>query len=120
MKSEMPNTHRVRTGRMASQDEIGANGLFMIPFVTDYGNRVTILAVISSDQEGWDHVSVSCQHRTPTWEEMNFIKDLFFTEEECVLQYHPPKEDYINVHNNVLHLWRQQGVTIVLPPKEMV
>lgn len=119
MKTEMPNIYRVRSGPMGSPDEIGANGLFMIPFAMD-GSPRSNLAVIVSDQEGWDHVSVSLKSRTPTWQEMSFIKDMFFKDEECVLQYHPAKSDYINIHNNVLHLWRQQGVEITLPPKEMV
>lgn len=80
------------------------------------------LNVIASNQEGWDHVSVSVINdaRCPTWEEMCDIKDLFFHDSECVIQYHPPKKDYINVHNYVLHLWRPHASELPMPPKEMV
>jgi hypothetical protein len=42
------------------------------------------------DTENWEHVSVSTAHRTPNWIEMCLVKDLFWTEEECVIQFHPP------------------------------
>lgn len=78
------------------------------------------MAVIAANGEGWDHVSVSRKNRCPTWEEMCFIKDKFFEESECVIQYHPPKADYINKHNFVLHLWRPHNEVIPMPPKWMV
>lgn len=72
--------------------------------------------------EPWDHVSVSVrgEKRCPTWEEMCRVKDLFFDEEECVVQYHPPKSDYVNTHNYVLHLWRPTESSIVMPPEGTV
>lgn len=68
----------------------------------------------------WEHVSVSLQDRTPTWEEMSYIKDLFWREDECVFQFHPPKKDYVNFHPNCLHLWKPLLVEIPLPPKETI
>lgn len=68
----------------------------------------------------WDHVSVSTKSRTPTWEEMCFIKDLFFDEEECVIQFHPPKSNYVNTHPHCLHLWRPVGVDVPMPNTELV
>jgi hypothetical protein len=65
----------------------------------------------------WDHVSVSREDRVPTWEDMCWVKDWFFEEEECVVQYHPPKKDYVNNNPRVLHLWRPVGVEIPMPPK---
>lgn len=78
------------------------------------------LAVMAGNGDGWDHVSVSRINRCPTWDEMNLIKDMFFYPEECVIQYHPKKSDYINKNPNVLHLWRQHGVEVPMPPKWMV
>lgn len=40
----------------------------------------------------WEHVSVSLPDRCPTWEEMCWVKSLFFEDEECVLQFHPPRK----------------------------
>jgi len=55
----------------------------------------------------------------PNWREMCFIKDLFWDEEDVVIQYHPKKSEYVNLHNNYLHLWRPIGVEIPTP-KELV
>ena len=83
-----------------------------------------LLKVIASDGDGmagmglarWEHVSVSTPSRCPTWDEMNWIKDLFWREEETVMQLHPPKSRYANVHPFVLHLWRPVGIEIPVPP----
>lgn len=74
------------------------------------------LHVICSDGMGWDHVSVSLPTRTPTWEEMAYVKSLFFDDDEVVLEYHPAKSDYVNNHPFCLHLWRPQNETIPMPP----
>jgi hypothetical protein len=68
----------------------------------------------------WDHVSVSCRNRVPTWEEMCWVKRLFFNDNECVVQYHPAEKDYVNEHPNVLHLWRLVGQDFPMPPKQCV
>lgn len=78
------------------------------------------LLIIASNGRGWDHVSVSHRKRCPTWHEMCKIKDIFFSEEDIVLQFHPPKSDYINIHPRCLHLWRNQTSEIELPPIELV
>ena len=72
---------------------------------------------------GWEHVSVHAfdphfsKERTPRWSEMAFLKDLFWNEDECVVQYHPAKKDYVNVHDHVLHLWRLSNAEFPMPPK---
>lgn len=78
------------------------------------------LVVIASHGGGWDHVSVSIYNRCPTWEEMCFIKDLFFEPEDLVIQYHPPESKQINVFAFCLHLWRPQNEEIPLPPSIFV
>lgn len=84
------------------------------------------LQIIASNGEGWEHVSVSIVPqkrrplRTPTWGEMCYIKDLFWEEEELVIQYHPQKSEYINCHAYTLHLWKPIGTEIPLPPSIMV
>lgn len=78
--------------------------------------------VIASNGGGWDHVSVTTKSgkRCPTWEEMCAIKDMFFMPDECVLQYHPAKEDYVNNHPCCLHLWKPQNFQIPMPDKNFV
>lgn len=106
----MPNAYRVHKGPLASDDSYGCNGMFLVNY------RKTRLAVVVSDGGGWDHVSVSCDHRCPTWNEMCYVKNLFWMPEEAVIQFHPPESDYVNNHPNCLHMWMQQGATIEMPP----
>ena len=100
MGFHVPNEFRVRSGKYASPNEYGNNGAFTIPF------QQRQLDIIASDGEGWEHVSVSLMGRCPNWIEMCFIKDMFWDESDCVVQYHPPKSDYVNHHSYCLHLWR--------------
>lgn len=66
---------------------------------------------------GWEHLSVSTQKRTPTWEEMCWFKDTFWKPDECCVQYHPAAHDYINDHKNCLHIFRPIGQEFPMPPK---
>jgi hypothetical protein len=90
-------------------------GAFLIP-----GPCGRELRVIASAGEGWDHVSVSLHNRCPNWHEMAFIKGLFFDDEEAVVQFHPPKSQYVNFHPYCLHLWRPLDAALPLPPMWMV
>lgn len=65
----------------------------------------------------WEHVSVSCADRCPTWDEMAMVKGLFWDEEETVVQFHPPRSQYVNAHPYCLHLWRHVGHDPELPPR---
>jgi hypothetical protein len=79
----------------------------------------TVLRVLASEgdeQVPWEHVSVSTRTRCPTWDEMCFVKDLFFEEDETVIQFHLAKSDYINFHKNCLHLWRPTQEVLPIPP----
>lgn len=78
------------------------------------------LRCIVSSAGGWDHVSVSHPSRCPTWEEMHWIKGLFFKPEETAMQLHPPEADYRSLHPYCLHIWRPQRQQIPLPPGIMV
>ena len=84
-------------------------GIFIIPPYSRSGFYTAELRVIASDAGGWDHISISPNAaRCPTWDEMTFVKDLFFRDDEPAMQLHPPKAVYINQHAYVLHLWRPQ------------
>ena len=76
--------------------------------------------VIWSNGDGWDHVSVSWDRRTPTWEEMAKAKKLFFYPEEYCVQYHPAESEYVNYHPYCLHIWRYQQPGMPTPPSWMV
>lgn len=97
------STPRIEEGRLR-----GPEGTTTGQFIFTKGNAK--LRVMASDGGGWDHVSVSLATRTPTWEEMCFIKDLFFEPHEVAMQLHPAKHEYVNNHQFCLHLWRPQPV----------
>ena len=78
------------------------------------------LTVIFSSGEGWEHVSVSTPGRCPNWDEMCVVKEYFWDAEDAVMQLHPPRSTYVNVHPNCLHLWRPTKTAIPLPPDYMV
>ena len=110
----VPEEYRVKTGPLSSSKEDGNNGAFFIPFESFE------LMVIASDGENWEHVSVSLTGRNPNWKEMCFIKDMFWDEDDCVIQYHPPKSEYINNHEHCLHLWKPIGKEVPMPPSILV
>ena len=122
----VPEQFRFTKGPMGSTSEYGNNGLFMIPVrsgalaISGPEKFIVRLAVIASDGEGWEHCSVSLSKRIPKWEEMCLVKSLFWDDEDCVVQYHPPKSSYVNFHANVLHLWRPIGIEMPRPPIMLV
>ena len=113
---KVPEQFRVRTGHMASDESYGNNGCFQIP----RKNSNKWFNVIASDGEGWEHVSVSLPSRTPTWEEMCYIRDIFWQDDEVIVQYHPPKTEYVNNHDYCLHLWKPIDKEIPMPPSILV
>lgn len=109
---------RKKDGPMASPTG-EAYGTFFVPM-----GRVRLVIIASSGDKSvgieWEHVSIRAEDykgsRCPIWSEMCFAKDLFWGDEECVVQYHPPKSDYVNNHPHVLHLWKPWGTELARPP----
>lgn len=126
MTFKVPEEYRVRTGPLATDWTYGRNGCFILPSVIPS----RMIMTIASDGrdwfrsglkgEPWEHVSVHCysgkRQFTPTWVEMCAVKDMFWDEEDAVIQLHPPKSDYVNNHLNTLHLWRPTQTPVLLPP----
>jgi hypothetical protein len=104
---------------MASVRGEGPNGMFLIPHQRYSRDR---FQVIASDGLGWEHVSVTYykKSKTPTWDDMCYIKAFFWDEEEMVMQLHPPKSQYVNNHPHVLHLWKPTEKEIPAPPVVLV
>lgn len=98
-------------------------GFFQIPH---YRIAMYEIRCLVSDGLGWEHVSVTVAPlnknatRCPTWEEMCHVKDLFWGEDEVVIQYHPAKKDYVSTHEFCLHLWKPIGVELPTPNPLMV
>jgi hypothetical protein len=78
-------------------------GWFEIP-TSATGPKLRVMVAPSDDQ--WQHVSVSLASRCPTWDEMCLVKDLFFEDEDVVVQFHPKKTQYVNNAKYCLHLWK--------------
>ena len=112
----VPEKFRVKIGQLQTDKSAGNNGAFMVHSLKLKGS----LIVIASDGEGWEHVSISHHARAPTWDEMCFIKDMLWGEDDVVIQFHPAKKDYINNHPYCLHLWRPTAAQIPLPRSMMV
>jgi hypothetical protein len=117
------NRHRITKGPLASTENIGRNGAFKMQ-----RGKFTLYAVATDGAdanepgEEFEHVSVHADSwkggmRCPTWEEMCWIKDLFWEPNEVVIQYHPAEKDYVNTHPHTLHLWKPLGVELPRPSK---
>jgi hypothetical protein len=127
MSFRTPNDYRVRSGPYATGDDAVGYGLF---FVTASKLGDPPLRCIAHDGVlmpgddptigGWEHVSVSLPNRCPTWAEMDRVKRLFWSDEDTVLQLHPPRSLWVNCHPYCLHLWRPIGVALPLPPSALV
>ena len=78
--------------------------------------------VVWTTEGGWDHVSVSPYDPdiTPSWDDMCRLKDMFFDEDETVIQFHPSKKEYVNIMKNCLHLWKPNQYNLALPPSASI
>ena len=68
-----------------------------------------VLLVSGAEEEDgkrWLHLSVSRRDRLPSWPELREVKNLFLGREVMAVQVLPIESKYVNIHPNVLHLWR--------------
>ena len=105
-------------------------GAFVIPNGSD---QLFCIATDGRDPDApaehprWEHVSVSVRNRKglpvnrcATWAQMCLVKSFFWNDEECVVQYHPAKSEYVNQHPTCLHLWRPVDAELPTPPSIFV
>lgn len=98
-------------------------GWFRIPH---YELQNHFFNTLADDVDGWQHVLVTVfengrrPERCPTWEEMCFIKSIFWDDEETVMQLHPPKSEWVSNHPYCLHLWKPVNADIPVPPSHRV
>lgn len=115
-----------------TEDSDCMTGFFVIPLSED--TYALIIASPGCAEMPWDHVSVRIgmkkrdpeeaglivprlNERIPTWEEMCLVKEIFWSDEECAVQFHPKAADYVNCHPCVLHLWKPSDREFPVPPK---
>lgn len=102
------------------------NGFFSIPEnvfkggIPTFGGHSALIIASDGEETDWEHISISFPHRCPTWDEMCFVKELFWEPEARVVQFHPPESEYINNHPYCLHLWRHKKLAMPHPPTELV
>lgn len=125
MTFHVPERFRVLDGPLGSCFADGNQGVFQ--FYNRKGEKLVCIAA-SGNETGWEHVSCHVEYisngrnkrRTPSWNDMCHVKNMFWDFEDCVVQYHPPQSQYVNDSIYVLHLWRPVGVELPMPPKECV
>lgn len=118
MNLEVLNKYRATKGEWGSNIN-DKYGLFYIPA---FKTHMTLQVICSpfDGLEEWEHVSVSLQNRCPNWEEMSYIKSLFWSDEQTVIQFHPKKSEYVDTCKTCLHLWRRRDSEHELPPRNLV
>lgn len=125
----VPENYRLRKGVSRSDSSHGNNGVFLVPHHKITGYVYCVVASECAVEAGgfkWEHISVHLESkfrkvdRCPTWQEMCFIKSIFWDECDVVVQYHPAETDYVNLHELTLHLWRPVDQVLPVPPVEMV
>ena len=124
MAFRCPDDGRITRGAYATDPGTVTHGAFFIASPDrKERNPLKVIAdagVNPDDPTGWEHVSVSLPHRCPTWAEMCRVKDLFWGPDDVVMQLHPTRAEYVDMHPNCLHLWRPVSGTIPAPPRRLV
>lgn len=117
MSFHVPNDKRIREGAYGSDETYGNNGAFDLSLAS--GRKAYVIA---SDGMGWEHVSVTLPSwkRVPSWAELCEVKSIFWDGCDCVVQFHPPEDEYVNQHPFCLHLWRPCGQNFPTPPSLLV
>jgi len=116
--------HTLEQGRLQPKDFIRTKPGEMQGLFELVGPHRVWVRMISSGHDleyQWEHVSVSVKEkRCPTWEEMCFVKNLFWGLDEVVMQLHPAAHEYVNEHPFCLHLWKPIAAAIPTPPSILV
>jgi hypothetical protein len=120
----MKSVEQIKNQLKGTIEQEGEDGLTGIFYTQGIGFRY-----IFSYGGDWEHVSISILYnrgtpkrlfRCPTWEEMCMFKEIFWRDDEIVMQLHLAKKDYVNNVNHCLHLWRPMKENVPTPPKIFV
>lgn len=70
-----------------------------------------LVVIVGKEPPGW-HLSISHQvndrpGRYPTWDEIADARYQFTPNEVTMVMLLPPREEYVNFHPTVFHLWQQ-------------
>ena len=67
----------------------------------------TLTVMAGTEPEGF-HLSISHPRRYPSWEEICEARDAFTPADKTFVQLLPPREAWVNVHENCFHLWESK------------
>lgn len=111
---EIKNNKQLKILSWRDEEETSFRGEWFDPLS---GKRYFIIFTASF---GWEHLSVSTPSKTPSWDVMCKLKDVFWNEDEVCMQLHPAKSDYVNMHEHCLHIWKPINEVVPTPPSIMV
>jgi hypothetical protein len=52
------------------------------------------------------HLSISCERRYPTWEEIGQARDRLLPDDVFMCVPFPPRAHWLSIHPNCFHLWQ--------------
>ena len=68
--------------------------------------RVIVTCARYDDGKRWVHLSVSRSNKEiPSWLAMGEVKEVFLGPERTAIQVHPPRSQYVNIEEGVLHIF---------------
>jgi len=70
-----------------------------------YPLTVITSAAIEADGKRWLHVSLAHQKRIPDYSEIQRVRKHFIGEDKYAVIVFPPKDFYVNLNPNCIHLW---------------
>lgn len=65
--------------------------------------KIIVSRELMDNELRW-HLSISCQNRLPTWEELRDARYALLPDDVTMVMILPPKKDYVNVHDYCFHL----------------
>ena len=68
--------------------------------------------LLSPEPDGL-HLSISCEDRYPTWDEIAEARYRLMPRDSDVVMHLPPESEYVNVHENTFHLHEQKRPRLV-------
>ena len=109
----------------------GKDRYFNMPYNREYrGNFLIpgdkgVYFVRAARMPDWDHLCVFVledengieRHRMPTSEELHEIFEVFFEDDEVGIEVYPTTEEYVNIEEFTLHLWRPVESVLPEPPR---
>lgn len=76
--------------------------------ILEPGSRAFVMGpchIIASQQKAGWHLSISCEHRLPTWEEVRDARYKIVPDEATMALLLPPRSEYVNVHDYCLQMY---------------